>query len=49
MLSTNYKNVNDQLLGRIVENITKIGEYQIEMNKNKEHYYSVSQKFQKER
>jgi len=49
MLSTNYKNVNDQLLGRIVDNITKIGEYQTEMNQNKEHYYYVSQKFQKER
>lgn len=49
MLSANYKSVNDQLLGRIVDNITKISEYQIEMNKNKEHYYSVSQKFQKER
>ncbi len=43
----NYKGISEELLGRIVENITKISESQMELNKSKEHYYTVSQKLLK--
>lgn len=44
---TNYKGISEELLNRMVENITKISESQFELNKAKEHYYTVSQKLQK--
>lgn len=43
----NYKGISDELLSRIVGNITKISESQMELDKYREHYYAISQKLQK--